>query len=154
MFYTISEMAEKLGVSASTLRYYDQQGLLPFVERSSGGIRRFSDRDFAWLKVIECLKRSGLSIRDIKAFTDMAERGDESLNERLALFSAQRDAVRKQMAEIQETLDILEFKRWYYERAVQDGTEEIVRSLPLEEIPERYRETKMKLDSIHQLNTG
>ena len=123
MFYTISEMAEKLGISASTLRYYEQQGILPFVERSSGGIRRFSDQDFAWLKVIECLKRSGLPIRDIKAFTDMAERGDESLRERLTLFITQRDAVRKQMAEMRETLDILEFKCWYYEQAAQDGTD-------------------------------
>lgn len=58
MFYTIGEMAEKLKVAPSTLRYYDKEGLLPFVERSSGGIRMFNEKDFMWLTTIECLKKN------------------------------------------------------------------------------------------------
>ena len=54
MIYTVGEMAQKLGVPASTLRYYDKEGLLPFVERSSGGIRMFRKTDFEWLQVIRC----------------------------------------------------------------------------------------------------
>ncbi len=54
MIYTVGEMAQKLGVPASTLRYYDKEGLLPFVERSSGGIRMFRETDFEWLQVIRC----------------------------------------------------------------------------------------------------
>lgn len=61
MFYTVGEMAKHLGVAPSTLRYYDKEGLLPFVERSSGGIRMFKDADFEWLQVIECLKKTGMS---------------------------------------------------------------------------------------------
>lgn len=57
MLYTVGEMAKRLGVAASTLRYYDKEGLLPFVERSSGGIRMFKDADFEWLQIIECLKK-------------------------------------------------------------------------------------------------
>jgi len=57
MFYTVGEMAKLLGVPASTLRYYDKEGLLPFVERSSGGIRMFKDQDYEWLKIIECMKK-------------------------------------------------------------------------------------------------
>ena len=84
MLYTVGEMAKVLGIPASTLRYYDKEGLLPFVERSSGGIRMFTEKDYEWLKVIECLKESGLSIKDIKSFIGMAKRGDESsLTERL-----------------------------------------------------------------------
>ena len=86
MLYTVGEIAKVLGIPASTLRYYDQEGLLPFVERSSGGIRMFTDKDYEWLKVIACLKKSGLSIKNIKAFIDMAARGDESLAERYELF--------------------------------------------------------------------
>ncbi len=56
MIYTVGEMAQKLGVPASTLRYYDKEGLLPFVERSSGGIRMFRENDFEWLQVIRCMK--------------------------------------------------------------------------------------------------
>ena len=62
MIYTVGEMAQKLGVPASTLRYYDKEGLLPFVERSSGGIRMFRENDFEWLQVIRCMKKAGMSI--------------------------------------------------------------------------------------------
>ena len=60
MIYTVGEMAQKLGVPASTLRYYDKEGLLPFVERSSGGIRMFRENDFEWLQVIRCMKKAGM----------------------------------------------------------------------------------------------
>ena len=62
MIYTVDEMAQKLGVPASTLRYYDKEGLLPFVERSSGGIRMFRENDFEWLQVIRCMKKAGMPI--------------------------------------------------------------------------------------------
>ena len=145
MLYTVGEIAKVLGIPASTLRYYDQEGLLPFVERSSGGIRMFTDKDYEWLKVIACLKKSGLSIKNIKAFIDMATRGDESLAERYELFHARRDAVKEQIKEMQETLDLLEFKCWYYQQAMADGTEENVRSAPLKKIPKQYQKIKEKM---------
>ena len=117
MLYTIGEMAKVIGVPASTLRYYDQKGILPFVERSSGGIRMFTEKDYEWLKVIECLKKSGLSINEIKAFTDMAERGDDSLSERLELFQSRREAVIKQIEEMKEALELLEFKMCIRDRS-------------------------------------
>lgn len=58
MMYTVGEMAKRLDVPASTLRYYDKEGLLPFVERFSGGIRMFKDTDVEWLQVIECVKKN------------------------------------------------------------------------------------------------
>ncbi len=149
MLYTIGEMAKILGIPPSTLRYYDKEGLLPFVERSSGGIRMFSDKDHEWLKVIECLKQSGLSIKEIRDFIDMAMQGDESsLTKRLALFEARKDAVKKQIEDMQETLELLEFKCWYYEQAIQDGTEERVRSLSLDEIPGQYRGILEKMRTV------
>lgn len=75
MVYTVGEMAKLLGVTASTLRYYDKEGLLPFVERSSGGIRMFQDSDFEWLQVIGCMKKAGMSIRDIRQYVEMALQG-------------------------------------------------------------------------------
>ncbi len=148
MLYTVGEMAKTLGIPASTLRYYDQEGLLPFVERSRGGIRMFTDKDYEWLRVIGCLKKSGLSIKEIKAFVDMAGQGDASLGERLALFRARKKAAEKQLAKMQETLDFLEFKCWYYEEAVKDGTERRVRELSVDEMPEQYRATKQKMNGL------
>ena len=150
MLYTVGEMAKKLGVAASTLRYYDQEGLLPFVERSSGGVRMFSDKDFGWLKVIECLKRSGLSIKEIKAFIDMAQKGDKSLAERKEMFRARLAAVKKQLEKLRETQAVLEYKCWYYEQAAADGTEARVRGLTAEVVPAQFREIKRKLDALHE----
>lgn len=66
MVYTIGEMAKMLGVPASTLRYYDKEGLLPFVARSSGGICQFRESDIEWMRVIGCMKKAGMSIKDIR----------------------------------------------------------------------------------------
>lgn len=59
MVYTVGEMAKRLDIPSSTLRYYDKERLLPFVERSSGGTRMFQEKDFEWLQIIECLKKAG-----------------------------------------------------------------------------------------------
>ena len=139
MLYTVGEMARETGIPASTLRYYDKEGLLPFVERTGGGLRMFSDADREALTVIECLKRSGLSIREIREFMGMVARGDGSLGERKALFEARRDAVRAQIAQLRQSLEVLEYKCWYYETAEAAGTEDAVRGLAAEQVPERGR---------------
>ena len=149
MLYTVGEMAKILGIPASTLRYYDKEGLLPFVERSSGGIRMFTEKDHEWLKVIECLKQSGLSIKDIRNFISMVIQGDESsLAKRLTLFQARRDAVKKQIKDMQETLELLEFKCWYYETAQAVGTTELLKDLQAGDVPEAYREAFQRLHRV------
>ena len=145
MFYTVGEMAKILGVPASTLRYYDQEGLLPFVGRSSGGMRMFTEKDYETLMVIGCLKRSGLSIRDIKAFMALAAQGDRSISQRLQLFQNRRDALKRQMEEQRAMLELLEYKCWYYETAQAAGTEAAVRDLPPEKIPAAHRGAKARL---------
>ena len=138
-------MAKKLGVAPSTLRYYDQEGLLPFVERSSGGVRVFKDSDYEWLQVIGCLKKTGMQLKDIKLFIEMAMQGDETIEPRLALITKQKAAVQAQIAELGETLRTLEFKEWYYTTAKKNGSTEAPRNMTLEELPEEYREVRLKL---------
>ncbi len=146
MLYTVGEMARLLGVAASTLRYYDQEGLLPFVARSQGGIRVFTDSDYSALLVINCLKRSGLSIKEIKAFIALAQQGDGSLRQRLEIFRRRKAAVERQIAELQKALSLLEYKCWYYETACQAGTEDAVRDLRACDIPPRWRDLLEELD--------
>ena len=87
MFYTIGEMARKLNVAPSTLRYYDKEGLLPFVERSSGGIRMFKDEDMEWLRLLGCLKKAGMPLKEIRSFLDWSRQGDATISQRLEDFS-------------------------------------------------------------------
>lgn len=145
MLYTVGEMAKRLGVPASTLRYYDKEGLLPFVERSAAGIRMFRDSDYEWLQIIECLKKTGMPLKDIRSFVLMAMQGDETIEARLTLILAQREAVKKQMAQLQETLDTLDFKCWYYETAKKAGTTAVPRSMTPEELPPQYRAVRNRL---------
>lgn len=138
-------MAKKLGVTASTLRYYDKEGLLPFVERSKSGVRIFKDSDLEWLRVIECLKNTGMQLKDIKRFIVMAMQGDDTIDERLILIKKQREAVNNKINKLQETLDTLDFKCWYYETAKSAGSTNVPRNMTLEEIPEKFREVRLKL---------
>lgn len=148
MTYTIGEMAKLLGIAPSALRYYDKEGLLPFVERSPGGLRVFHEQDYEWLKVIECLKHTGMPIKDIKRYIDLAMQGDATINERMELFIQQREVIRRQMKELQQTLDMLEFKCWYYETAKAVGTTEVPRKMSLEEIPAQFQEARRRMREI------
>ena len=145
MYYTVGEMAKRLGVAPSTLRYYDQEGLLPFVERSEGGIRVFKESDYEWLQVIGCLKKTGMQLRDIKTFIEMAMQGDQTIEPRLALITKQKESVKAQIAELEETLRTLEFKEWYYNTAKENGTTSVPRNMTLDELHEVFRDVRLNL---------
>lgn len=145
MRYTVGEMAKLLGIPTSTLRYYDKEGLLPFLERSPDGVRIFRDSDYEWLKTIECLKQTGMQLKDIRSFIHMAMQGDNTIKERLSLIRQQRESVCAQIQSLQNTLATLEFKCWYYETALAAGTIDVPRNMPLEEIPEAFREVRRQL---------
>ena len=121
--YTIGQAAEKAGLSVSALRYYEKEGLLPFVDRTEGGQRVFKDEDFNWLSIIECLKSTGVPIREIKRYIYWCMEGDATLEQRRDWFVAQKARVEELIAEYRRHLDKINYKIWYYERAVQNGTE-------------------------------
>lgn len=145
MLYTVGEMAKQLDVAPSTLRYYDKEGLLPFVERSGGGMRMFKDDDLRWLRIIECLKKTGMPIKDIKHFIDCCMIGDSKIDERLSIIEAQQNSVIKQMSELQEMLDMLNYKCWYYETARKAGTCAVHDNMPMEDIPKEYHKYLNKI---------
>jgi len=138
MIYTVGEAARKIDVAASTLRYYDKEGLFPFIERSGGGMRMFKDDDLSWLKTIECLKKTGMPIKDIKHFIDYCMEGDSRIDERLEIIRAQRESVVRQMEEMQAMLDMLSYKCWYYEKAKEAGTCSIHDDMKEEDVPKEF----------------
>lgn len=126
MFYSIGQVAEKTGLSAYTLRYYEKEGLLPFVKKNASGIRRYSDDDINWLSMIECLKATGMPIKEIRLYIKWYNEGDETLSKRLALFRRRRMAVQKEMATLQKIMGKVEFTIRLYEEAVKVGNLEAV----------------------------
>lgn len=148
MAYTVGEMANIMGVPASTLRYYDKEGLLPFVERTSGGIRMFKEQDYEWMKIIECMKRAGMPIKDIRDYIELALEGDTTIHERLRLFQNQKRLVQEQMKSLQHTLDVLDYKCWYYETAESAGTTDVLKNISEDKIPDKYREIRKELSGV------
>lgn len=125
MNYTIRQVAEKMGVTVPTLRYYDKEGLLPFVDKKPNGTRVFKDEDFQGLNIITCMKNSGMPIKDIKKFMDLCNEGDSKLQERLEIFLERKEVVQKQMEELNKVMETINYKIWYYETAIEAGTEAV-----------------------------
>ena len=99
--YTIGQISEMFQLPISTLRYYDKEGLFPDLERSSG-IRRFSEKEIEALRVIECLKKSGLEIKDIKLFMEWCSEGSATYQRRKELFERQKEIVQKEIAKLEK----------------------------------------------------
>lgn len=125
MTYSIGEVAETLDLTVHTLRYYDKEGLMPFVERSPSGQRLFKDSDIEALKIIQCLKLTGMPLKEIKGFIQWCQEGDSSLNQRYEMFLERKAKVEAQMEELKKTMEIIDHKCHYYMTAVEAGTEEI-----------------------------
>ena len=137
--YTIGQVSEMFGLPISTLRYYDKEGLFPNIKRTSG-IRRFGEAELETLRVIECLKKSGLEIKDIKQFIEWCGQGSETYQQRRDLFIRQKEQAEAEIARMNRVLAMLKYKCWYYEQAIKDGNEERLRSLTPETMPEEIRD--------------
>lgn len=136
--YTIGQVAEMFDLPISTLRYYDKEGLFPEITRSSG-IRKFGDKEIEALRVIECLKKSGLEIRDIKQFMQWCQQGSETYAQRRALFLRQAESVEAQIGRLEKTLDMIRFKCWYYEQAIRDGNEDRLNEMLPDHLPQEIQ---------------
>ena len=128
--YTIGQVAEMFHLPISTLRYYDKEGLFPNLERK-GNIRQFGDTELEEIRIIECLKKSGLEIKDIKQFFKWVSEGSSTYANRKELFEIRKAAVEEEINALEKTLAMLKFKCWYYEKAISDGNEDkITRMIP------------------------
>lgn len=136
--YTIGQVSELFRLPVSTLRYYDKEGLFPGLERSSG-IRKFGEKELEALRVIECLKKSGLEIKDIKQFMEWCAQGKETYAQRRDLFLKRKAAVEREMEQLAKTLDMLRYKCWYYEQAIRDGSEDGIQEMLPDHLPEEIQ---------------
>ena len=114
----ISEVSQQCDVSADTLRYYERIGLLPPVNRSESGIRDYSDLDVRRVEFIKCMRSAGLPVEVLIKYYGLVQQGDETMEDRKAILVEQRAEIATRMAELQKTLDLLDYKISYYENAV------------------------------------
>ena len=140
--FTIGQVSEMFDLPVSTLRYYDKEGLFPELNRTSG-IRQFTEKEVEALRVIECLKKTGLQIKDIKLFMSWCMEGTSTYTKRKELFENQKKQVEKEINELNQTLDMLNFKCWYYSEVIKDGNEDRVKSMIPDKLPNSIKSAYM-----------
>lgn len=113
-FFTVKEVSKRTGLSVSTLRYYDSEGLTPRVTRSSGGVRQYTQEDMCWLELICCLKHSGMALGDIRRFMELCVAGEENAEERRKVLLKQKELLCRQMERLQCSLELIECKLEHY----------------------------------------
>ena len=145
MYYTVCEVAKRLELSPHTLRFYAKEGLLTFVDRDQNGNRIFKEEDFERLFMIASLKRAGMTIKQMRQFTELCDVGDSTIPQRLQMIKDQREAVEEQITELQDALDVLKYKTWLYGVALEAGTTAVHDDMPLEKMPPNIRKIKERI---------
>ena len=118
MYDTIAQAAKKTGISVHTLRYYDREGLLPFIERSPSGNRLFNEKDYEWIAVLQCLKNTGMSLDKIRTYMEWCMQGDATLEKRLSIFELQNKAIDMQFVELENYKKLVEYKINYLKKRI------------------------------------
>lgn len=114
MSYTIHEVAQKLGISTYSIRYYHDHGMLPYVQRDENNNRVFNDVDLEWLHIIVCLRGTGMPVERIHHYLDLVQEGDSTVPERYAMMQAQQERTLSEIADLQHHLSTINFKVDHY----------------------------------------
>ena len=123
--YTVKDVAQKMKISAHTVRYYDNEGLIPFVSRTQSNIRKFSDYDLSWLKTVHCLRATNLSINDIKKYIDLCLKGNKTIKQRAEIIFSQEAKLKEQLKELQGQMEILQVKKRYYKELLKNKSNDV-----------------------------
>ncbi len=124
---TVGEAAAKVGLTTYTLRWYEQEGLLPAVPRDAAGRRRYRRSDLDRLDLLVRLRATGMPVSDMRRYATLARAGDATVGERARLFEAHRDRVLERIADLRRDLEIVDRKiAWYRASAARlaDGGEQ------------------------------
>ena len=117
----IAEISEKYGITQDTLRYYERIGLLPPIARTASGVRNYSDSDCARIEFIKCMRQAHVSIEALQTYMRLLDQGEETLSERKAILTQQRDLAQQRITEMQEALDLLSYKIDHYEDLMRNA---------------------------------
>ena len=133
--FTIGQVSKMFNLPISTLRYYDKEGLFPNMERTSG-IRKFSDAEIEALHVIDCLKSSGMEIKNIKQFMEWCQEGPSTYAKRKEMFERQKKVLEDELQELEKHMAMIQFKCWYYDQAIKDGNEDHIKEMLPNQLPD------------------
>ena len=115
---TIAEVSKKYDISADTLRYYERIGLIPPVPRTKSGIRDYDEVSCGWIELMKCMRAAGVQIEALIEYVALFQQGDSTVDARKAILIEQRDQLVERMADMQRSLDRLNYKIERYEQGL------------------------------------
>lgn len=118
---TIKEVCQKFEITPDTLRYYERVGVIPEVNRTSGGNRDFTEEDLKWVKNAICLREAGVSVESIAEYVKLFQLGDVTIAARLSLLAETREQVLAARKKYDDALERLDYKISRYEDAMKTG---------------------------------
>ncbi|MDO5113583.1 MAG: MerR family transcriptional regulator [Planctomycetia bacterium] len=118
--YTIKEVSEMLELSPYTIRYYDSVGLIPSLCRTENKVRLFSGYTISWLRLVHCLRMTGLSVEGVKHYIDLCLLGDDTIPERAELIFKQEAILREQIRVLKKQMEVLKYKKKYYQELLKN----------------------------------
>lgn len=119
--YTIKQVSEKIGISAYTLRFYDNKGLFPFVLRGENKMRVFTEKDLEWINIVKCLRETGMPITEVKNYVDLCKEGDGNISERYEIIMKQKKKAAQEIIEMKQRLETLEKKAEQYKFLLENN---------------------------------
>lgn len=115
---TIAEVSRKYDITADTLRYYERIGLIPAVPRNKSGIRDYDEASCGWVELMKCMRSAGVQIEALIEYVALYQQGDGTIDARRELLVEQREQLRARMADMQASLDRLDYKIERYEKGL------------------------------------
>lgn len=125
MEYTIKDVSKKYNLSASTLRYYEKEGLLPKIKKNQSKQRVYRDEDLQWLDIIMCMRKTGMTIAYIKSYIELCQKGDSTIEQRYNIFLKQKEILIQQQEEIEKNINTVNYKiNLYQEKLLNSSIDE------------------------------
>lgn len=121
--YTMKQVCEQLGMTYETLRFYCDESLIPNIKRDKNNYRNFDERNIAWIEGLQCLRKCGMSIKDMKQYMQYCLEGPSSILDRKEMLDYQKRILQSKMVEIQESIDFIDKKQMYFDNVLSGDIE-------------------------------
>ena len=133
---TIKEVSERTGISIDNLRYYEGVGIIPYVPRTKSGIRDYDETSIQWIELAMRFKKAGMSLENIREYIQLSLKGESTKDERWNILLDTKSQIEQKMNDLQETLDVINYKMENYENKSKPITKELIKTI------KNKRETK------------
>lgn len=123
--YTMKDVCKQVDMPYETLKFYCNEGLVPNVKRDKNNYRIFDNNNIAWIKSLLCLKKCGMSIQEMKEYLALCLEGPSTIKERKDILEKKRASLSDRIAELQKSIDYIDWKQGFYDDVLSGKTEYI-----------------------------